>query len=292
VKILVIGGTGTVGKSVIEELLKAGESVRCLTRSANKIKTLPAGVHGHLGNLENPDSLLPAFKGVDAVFLLVSVSQNETKQGLTAVDIAKTTDVKKMVYMSVHMPEDSKHIPHFRSKIPIEEAVRKSGIAYTILRPNNFYQNDLLFKEIIMTHNIYPQPIGSIGINRVDVRDIAQAAVTALIKSGHEEQEYPVHGPDILTGEKVSEIYSNYLGQKICYGGDDLNVWAEGVRDMMPDWMIHDFRIMYQYFQEHGFIASDADFEQQLKILGREPHTFDTFIAGITPAWKNAVRIA
>lgn len=290
-EILVIGGTGTVGSYVVAGLLSEGVRVRCLTRFADKMSTLPVDVRGYVGDLENPDSLLSAFQGVDGIFLLVTVSPNETRQGLTAIDIAKTTNIKKIVYMSVHMPENSKHIPHFQSKIPIERAIKESRIAYTILRPNNFYQNDLALREMILTDNIYPQPIGSIGLTRVDVRDIAQAAVTALTKSGYEGQEYPVHGPDILTGEDVSEIFSYHLGQKIRYGGDDLDIWTERVCNVMPEWMIHDLRIMYQYFQEHGFIASNVDFEQQLKILGREPRTFDAFVAEIAPAWKSEVRI-
>ncbi len=50
--------------------------------------------------------------------------------------------MQKMVYVSLPIAEDATHILHFVSKIPIEKAIKTSGMDYTILRPNNFFQND------------------------------------------------------------------------------------------------------------------------------------------------------
>ncbi|WP_261301764.1 SDR family oxidoreductase [Paenibacillus andongensis] len=90
----------------------------------------------------------------DAIFLANALSPTETAQGLAAVEAAKRADVKKIVYLSVPMPEDSKHMPHFKSKIPVEEAIRQSGASFTILRPNNFFQNDYWYREAILHHRI------------------------------------------------------------------------------------------------------------------------------------------
>lgn len=154
-KTLVIGCTGTVGSVVMKKLAAQGVSVRCMSRSADKLRGLPTGVEGWIADLDNEDSLAAAFSGVDGVFLVNTVGLNETKQGLAAVEAAKSARVKKIVYLSVSMPEGSTHIPHFGSKMPVENAIKESGIAYTILRPNNFFQNDLALKDTIMQYGLY-----------------------------------------------------------------------------------------------------------------------------------------
>jgi uncharacterized protein YbjT (DUF2867 family) len=286
-KILVIGGTGTVGSAVVSGLLKQGAMVRVMSHSPDKLKKLLAAVEGFRADLDDPDTLPAAFNGIDGVFLLNAVGLNETDEGLLAVSAAKTAAVRKIVYLSVFMPEGSEKIPHFRSKLPVEKAVRESGIAYTILRPNNFFQNDLWLKDAIMQYSVYPQPIGGKGLNRVDVRDIADCAVNALMKSGHEGQTYGVHGPDTLTGEGIAGTYTKRLGREVRYGGNDLDAWAEKAKNMMPEFMVPEMRIMYQFFQENGMIASKDDLEKMQKLLGHKPRTFDDFVKEITVAWRS-----
>jgi len=288
-KTLVIGGTGMVGSMVVAGLLKQGVNVRVMSHSPDKLKKLPTGVEGYRADLDDPDTLPAAFDGIDSVFLLNTVGLNETNEGLSAVSAAKAARVKKIVYMSVSMPARSETIPHFRSKLPVEKAVRDSGIAYTILRPNNFFQNDLWLKSAIMQYSVYPQPIGKKGLNRVDVRDIADCAINALMKSGHEGQTYEVHGPDALTGEGVAGIYTKHLGREVRYSGDNIDAWAEKSKGMMPEFLIADMRIMYQFFQDNGMIASKDDLEKTQKLLGHKPRIFDDFVKEISMEWKGTV---
>jgi uncharacterized protein YbjT (DUF2867 family) len=285
-KTLVIGGTGMVGSMVVAGLLKQGVNVRVMSHSPEKLKNLPAGVEGYRADLDDPDTLPAAFEGIDSVFLLNTVGPNETNEGLAAVSAAKAARVKKIVYMSVSMPKGSEKIPHFRSKIPVEKAVRESGLAYTILRPNNFFQNDFWLKSAIMQYGIYPQPLGMMGVNRSDVRDIADGAINALLNSGHEGQTYDVSGPDTLTGEGIAAIYTKYLGREVRYSGDDIDAWAGKTKGMMPDHLIADMRIMYQFFQDNGMIASKDDLEKTQKLLGHKPRTFDDFVREISREWS------
>jgi hypothetical protein len=55
----------------------------------------------------------------------------------------------------------------------IENALKQSDLTYTTLRPNNFYQNDHWFREAIQSHGVYPQPMGDVGLSRVDTRDVS-----------------------------------------------------------------------------------------------------------------------
>jgi len=289
-KVLVIGGTGSMGGEVASRLFRSGVKVRCMTRYANKLKSLPEGVEGCVGDLEKPATLGAAFAGVDAAFLMTALSRNETLQGLAAIAAAKTANVNNLVYLSVPMPPGSDHIPHYLGKIPIERALRESGLLYTILRPNNFFQNDYLWcRAAVMFYGVYPQPIGLVGLNRVDIRDVAEIAVKVLTQQGHEGKEYSVHGPDLLTGESVAAIFSKHLGREIRYGGDDLEAWAKQAQHMMPEWMVKDLRIMYDYFQKEGLIASAEDLAEQYKILGRPPRSFDDFVAEIVSVWQREI---
>jgi uncharacterized protein YbjT (DUF2867 family) len=286
-KILVIGGTGMVGSTVVTGLLKQGVLVRVLSHSPEKLKKLPTGVEGFRADLDDPDTLPAAFDGIDGVFLLNAVGLDETDQGLFAVSAAKAAKVKKIVYLSVFMPQGSEKIPHFRSKLPVEKAVKESGLAYTILRPNNFFQNDLWLKDAIMQYSVYPQPIGGKGLNRVDVRDIADCAINALMKSGHENETYGVHGPDTLTGEGIAGTYTKHLGREVRYSGNDLDAWAEKAKNLMPEFMVTEMRIMYRFFQENGMIASKDDLERTQKLLGHKPRPFDDFVKEITVEWRS-----
>lgn len=290
--ILVIGGTGTVGSNVVKGLLEKGKSVRCLVRSGEKAESLPAGARGVIGDLDRPSSLAAAFDGADTAFLLFAVGRSETQEGLAAVNAAKEAGFRKLVYMSVRMPEDSKHIPHFRSKIPIEDAVKTSEIAWTILRPNMFFQNLLWLQEPVMNYGVYPFPIGSKGVSMIDARDIADAAVNALTRIGHEGKEYPLNGPDALSGNDVATILSRYLGKDIHYGGDDLDAWGEGAKGTMPEWMIDDMKVMFKYFQENGMISTVSEFAMQRMLVGHEPRSLVEFVKELSGMWRGRAAAA
>jgi uncharacterized protein YbjT (DUF2867 family) len=285
-KILVIGGTGGVGSHVVRELLHRRVNPVVLTRSAEKAKSLPAGVEGVVGDLLDPATVRSVFKSADGVFMITAVSTTETHEGLMAVNGAGMAGVKRFVYMSVHNVDQAPHLPHFGAKLPIEAALKKSGIPYTILRPNNFFQNDYWFQEALLQYGVYPQPMGDVGLSRVDVRDIAEVAAIALTASGHEGQTYNVVGPKVQTGKSTSEIWSRVLGKTIVYGGNDLDAWEEQSLSRLPAWMVFDFRLMYEFFQKYGLKATPADVDNMARLLGRAPRSFEDFAMETARTWN------
>jgi len=74
----------------------------------------------------------------DQVDRLVTAQADEDSAWQKAIVVRRP----KSASLSIHHVDDAPHIPHFGGKVAIEAAIRKSGIDYTILRPNNFYQND------------------------------------------------------------------------------------------------------------------------------------------------------
>jgi uncharacterized protein YbjT (DUF2867 family) len=282
---LVLGGTGTVGGRVVEELVERGEDVRVLTRSPEKAGGLPGEVEVVGGDLGDPPTLDGVFAGTDRLFLLNAVVPTELQEGLVALSEARRAGVRRIVYLSVQDAGRGPHIPHFASKVALEEAVRRSGIRWTVLRPNNFYQNDVMFREALVEHGVYPQPIGSVGLSRVDVRDIARAAARALTGSGYAGSVYTLAGPEPLTGDDCARIWGEALGKEVRYAGDDLDAWEEQALEMLPAWMVYDFRLMYAMFQEEGLAATPEQLEETREILGREPTTFRAWTEETAADW-------
>jgi len=283
-KVLVLGGSGTVGSQVARELLARGADVSVLTRDPKK--PLPSGVRAVAGDLLDPATVRSAFAGMDAVFLLNAVSATECHEGLMAVNGARLGAVKKIVYLSVHDVDKAPHLPHFGSKISVEAAIRASGIPFTILRPNNFFQNDVWSKDALLGLGVYPQPIGSVGLSRVDVRDIAEAAAIALTSGENDGRTVNLVGPEIHTGSSTAEIWGNVLGRRITYAGDDLDAWEKQSLAYLPPFLVFDFRLMYAFFQERGLKATPEDVARMTALLGHAPRRFDDFAAETARAWS------
>ena len=284
--VLVTGGTGTVGSQVVRELLARNIEVSVLTREASKANTLPRGVKAVVGDLGEAESVRCVFRDVDGVFLVTVVSPKEAHEGLMAVTGMRLAGTKRVVYLSVQDADKAAWLPHFGAKIGVEGALRASGIPHTILRPNNFHQNDYWFKDAILQYGVYPQPLGHAGVSRVDVRDIAEAAAVALTESRHEGQTYDLVGPDAHTGETTAQVWSRVLGKEIRYGGDDLDAWEKQFLQYLPEFMVFDFREMYHFFQTQGFRGTPETIARQTKLLGHPPRSFETFVEETAAAWK------
>ncbi len=285
-KILVTGGTGNVGSELVPRLIDAGHDVRVLTRSPYKLKEMAGRVEIAQGSLIDEANLAPAMEDLDAVFLLTPLSQDETEQGLNGVAAAMAAGVRRIVYLTVHKVAEGRHIPHFGSKLPVREMIEASGMEFVFLEPSNFFQTDLWIEDPIRQFGVYPQPLGNIGVNRVDVRDIADAAVNAVSSGEHKGNRCPVVGPERLTGEDCAAVWSKYLGKEVQYVGDDLDNWEKQAELMMPPWMARDLRIMYEFFQKEGLLASDADVQASRKVVGHPPRSFEDFVAEVAEEWK------
>ena len=283
-KTLVLGGTGTVGSQVVRDLLARGAEVAVLTRDPKK--PLPPGAKAVAGDLLEPAAIRSAFAGMDGVFLLNAVSATECHEGLMAVNGARMAGVKKVVYLSVHDVHKAPHLPHFGAKLAVEAALAASGLPFTILRPNNFFQNDHWYKDAMLAYDVYPQPFGDVGLSRVDVRDIAEAAAIALTTGAADGETINLVGPDVLTATATAATWGGVLGRKIAYGGNDLDAWEKQSLAFLPAWMVFDFRLMYAFFQEKGLKAAPADVTRLTALLGHPPRRFDEFAAETARSWS------
>ena len=285
-KILAIGSTGKVGSEVVKELGKRKATVRALVRKKADSSAGAADVEVVEGDLLDPASVEKALDGVDKLYLLNGVVPDELTQGLIAYDLAKKHKLKHVVYHSVFKVESFKDVPHFASKLAIENALREFDLPYTIIRPNYFFQNDESLKDSLMTAGIYPMPLGQNGISAVDVRDIAEATAIVLTSDDHYGKVYNLNGPDVLSGPKMAEIWSGLLGKEIQYAGDDMDAFEEQMRKMAPSWSAFDLRMMFQGYLERGFAAGEGDIETLTNLLGHAPRRYQDFARETTEAWQ------
>lgn len=283
-KALVIGGTGTVGSCVVRELLARGAGVTVLTRRPG-VALLPSGAEALKGDLLDPATVRTAFRGMDAVFMANALGTSETHEGLMAVMGASQAGVKRFAYLSIHRLHRAPFLPHFASKRPIELALQASGMEFAVLRANNFFQNDLWYKEALLQHHLYPQPLGSLGLSRIDARDIGEAAAVALTSAAGESKVIELPGPRVLTGQECARVWAEALGSHVAYGGDGLDAWEKSAAALMPAWLCYDLRHMYGWFQTNGLVAEPGEIDRLTSLLGHPLRTFEAYVDETARGW-------
>lgn len=286
--ILVTGATGTVGRNVVEQLVKRGADVRALVRDPAKAN-VPAGVTAVKGDLLDVDSLRSAFSGVSTLFLLNAVVPDEFTQALIALNVAREAGIERLVYLSVIHSDVYVNVPHFAGKFGVERMIEQMGFNATILRPAYFMNNELTIKDVVTGHGVYPMPIGGKGLAMIDARDIGEIAAIELVRREKSATPLPLErinlvGPDNLTGAKAAAIWSKMLGRPIAYSGDDTAGFEKNLRQFMPGWMAFDMRLMSERFLTDGMIPEAGDVERLTALLGRPLRSYRDFVAEITAA--------
>ena len=122
---------------------------------------------------------------------------------------------------------------------------------------------------------------------RVSVLPIlTETAAIVLTEEEHNGKMYNLVGSEVLNGEKTAQIWSDALGKEIKYGGNDLDAWEKQFLQFLPDWMVFDFKLMYESFQKDGFIGTDEDVKKQTELLGHAPMKFVDFAKQTAEMWK------
>jgi len=205
--ILVTGATGTVGRHVTELLVQRGAAVRALTRNAQRAKSvLPEGVEIAVGDLMRPDTLREALQGVEGMFLIVSSDEPlaDLNTDPQVVALAAEAGVKRVVVL-VGFEEG-----------PVEKAVRKSGMEWTLLKPVEFMANVLAdWGPSIREEGVVRELNGDAPSARVHEGDIAAVAVEALLRDGHHGNSYVLTGPEVLTRKEAVQAISSAIGKNI-----------------------------------------------------------------------------
>jgi uncharacterized protein YbjT (DUF2867 family) len=122
-------------------------------------------------------------------------------------------------------------VPHFAGKHTAERMIEDLDLPATILRPAYFIQNDLSLKEPLLNSGVYGMPIGSKGISMVDIRDIGEAAAIEMVRRERAaaplgREIYALVGPNSLTGEDITAIWSEALPARSVMAATILTHWS------------------------------------------------------------------
>lgn len=276
--ILVIGATGRVGRHVVDQLVKRDADVRVLTRDTAKAD-FPPNVEVVQGDLLDIDALRAAFSGIRTLFLLNAVTGDEFTQAIITLNVAREAGVERVVYLSVFGADEAVNVPHFAVKRGAERMLEAMRFGATILRPTYFIDNEVMVKDVILQHGVYPMPIGGKGVAMVDARDIAEVAAIEAIRRDTAPDLLPIEtinlvGPDTLTGTDVAAIWSDVLGRPVVYGGDDPSGFEANLATFMPKWTAYEMRLMAERYVSDGMIPQDGDRERLVTLLGRPLHSY------------------
>jgi len=196
---LIIGGTGTVGRQVLFQLLQRGTAVRVLTRNPEAAR-FPPQVEVACGDLTRAETLDACLEGINAVFLVWVAAPAAIAPAIEQI----TRQARRIVFLSA--PLKTAH-PLFQHPNPartlalqVEERIEASGLQWTFLRPGMFAANARhWWGPQIRAGDAVRWPCLSVPTAPIDERDIAAVAVRALSEDGHVGAEYVLTGPQSLS---------------------------------------------------------------------------------------------
>ncbi len=230
-KILVTGGTGFLGKRLVQTLVQKGHRVSVFSRHSQD--DMPKGVKVHLGDVRKKEELRRAFEDADVVYHLAicldessrdmwDINVNGTKN---IVELCKENDVKQLIYMSSSgvlgetkepSREDFPYRPATRyekSKMESEMMIKKSGVPYTIIRTTIIIgPNPIWLKLFEAAKKGFPLiGNGKNYFHLVYVEDVVRILSTVLQNKKAMNETFHVASPDTPTYEEVYKIMCDEL---------------------------------------------------------------------------------
>lgn len=289
-QILITGATGQLGTEVINALLKKTDSgaVSALLRDTAKAGDLKArGVDIRVGNYDDLASLVKAFKGIDTLYFVSgSEMANRSQQHENVVKAAKEAQVKHVVYTSFQRRNETASSPIAAvaaGHLAAEEALKKSGLTYTILK-HGLYLDMLpvfLGEKILENGQIY-QPAGEGKTAYILRKDLAEAGAAILSTEGHANKIYEAYAGTTYSYPEIAKIMESISGREISYVSPTTEDY---IQTLTGAGVPMEYAGMFAGFGEairQGEFADTSDFMET--ILGRKPVTAEEYLKEVYKA--------
>jgi len=216
----VTGATGKLGRLAVAALLYRGvpaADVAALVRTPAKAAELAErGVTVREGDYDRPDTLAAALDGVERLLLVSGDAVGQrVRQHSAVVDAAKAAGVQRIVYTSI-LRADSSTLPLAPEHKATEALLRRSGIAYILLRNSWYLEN---YTDQVGQYLARGEIVGAAGNGRVAAAprsDYAAAAAAALVADDHDGATYELGGPP-FTFPELAAALSEVTGRTIRY---------------------------------------------------------------------------
>jgi len=224
-KIAVTGAFGYTGQYITRRLLARGNQVITLTGHPDRPNEFKDRVEAFPFHFENPDALTASLLGVETLYNTYWVRFDHGERTFdravantrVLINCAQAAGVQRLVHVSISNPSIDSHLPYFRGKALLEEAIQQSGLSYAILRPTVIFgREDVLINNIAYLLRRFPAfavpGSGDYRLQPVFVEDMAELAIQA----GHEDKNLTldVVGPEIFTFDELVSLIAQVLGSR------------------------------------------------------------------------------
>ena len=203
--IVVTGGTGTIGRALIERA--RGQDVLAVVR-----KPAGLGVEHALGDFTQPETVTAHLSAGDRLFLNSMPFPGFAESFSTVIDLAKAVGVAQIVTVSVRGAKPGNPLSSGMHG-EVDEHLRASGVSYAILQPASFMQN--LIGDL--RGDRFYGSWGDSRMNYIDARDIGDVAAALLTGPISESQDYLLTGPQSFSHAEIAAGMTAALGREIRY---------------------------------------------------------------------------
>ncbi|MDH6577786.1 NAD(P)H-binding protein [Kitasatospora sp. MAP5-34] len=277
--IVVTGATGTVGSKVVAGLRERGETVRALVRDTGSVPAeWDKGVEPVAADFADPASLDAALAGADAVYLLVAVHPEMSAHERNVIDAAVRTgrSPRIVLHAAAGVEQRPEGVRFVAAHVTGYDHLVASGLPWTVLAPNGFYQNFVGMAESVRAGKL-AVPGGEGAVSYVDARDVADAAVRALTTDGHQGAVYTLTGPAALSHGEIAAQLGAVVGRDVEYVAVDPAAALAGMLAAGWDaWRAEGMAELYGLYAAGYAAAVSADVE---KLTGRPARSFAEFAA-------------
>ena len=222
--LLIIGGTGTLGRQIVREALHEGYQVRCLVRNLKKANFLKEwGAELVYGDLTIPETIPPSLCGIHSIIDastsrpddFVSVKKVDWYGKIALIEAAKFSNIKHFIFCSLINAEKVSSVPLLRMKKGIEQKLVESKIPYTIFRLTGFYQGLIGQYAIPILED---QPIWvtneNTPVSYMDTQDISKFFLKSLLVKETKNQTFLLLGIKAWVSSEIIDLCEQLAGQK------------------------------------------------------------------------------
>ena len=278
-RILVVGATGKVGGKTLQYLQTADDSQPvAAVRSAEKAESLQRqGIETVILDLDKPETLAAALKGIDRALLLTGYTVDMLRQSKRFVDAAKQEGVQHIVHIGAS-DAPTNEVAHWGWHQFVEAYIEQQGFSYTHLRPEAFMQNITGPGYRWLEGNTIHHYVGNARWSWIDCDDLALVAAHALREQDKYTGKIIPLGYDAKTFDEIAEIFSQVTGQSFTAQAHPPEEFLETAlaSGADPAYMT----CVYTQFKLNGLNAiekADATYNNFEAITGRKPATWETF---------------
>jgi len=278
--ILVTAATGNVGRPLVAGLLADGAQVRALTRDPAAAH-LPPEVEVTGGDYTAPGVFAAAVRGASAVFVNIGAIRTGLSDLLAA---ARDAAVSKIVLLSSTTVRDHGEQAYAlgAQHKAAEDAVKASGIDWTILRCDGFAANTLSWAASVRAGSVIRAPYGQAATALIAEQDIAAAATRVLLDPGHAAQTYYLTGQQSLTQIQQAEAIGSAIGRPVRFEELSPETFRQYATQRFPGPVVED--LLRRWAQSVGRAADIApDLE---KLIGRPATTYAQWAAQHADAYR------